>query len=201
MTTTPSRRSWFTAGRVRSRARSASCCHGRVADFGGLPIHGVCPEFGLLDPALFPPDKTAELSRFAISKDFRRRAEDGLYGAFVDDDGLRHEWRRVIPHISLGLISAALRFGSQHGMEVACAVMEPPLLRLLTRFGVHFTPLGPIVEYHGRRQPCYARGESLIARVARERPDVWDVITDGGRYWPATAPSAACVGHEAAELA
>jgi N-acyl amino acid synthase of PEP-CTERM/exosortase system len=64
------------------------------------------------------------------------------------------------------------------------AVMEPALLRLLTRLGIHFNPLGPLVEYHGRRQPCWIELGVMLDRVHAERPDVWDVITEGGRLWP-----------------
>jgi hypothetical protein len=63
--------------------------------------------------------------------------------------------------------------------------MEPGLLRLLSRFGIHFAPLGPLVEYHGIRQPCIAEIRELIARVEEERPDVWEVITDRGACLPA----------------
>ncbi|HZT26830.1 MAG TPA: hypothetical protein VFA57_14110, partial [Pseudolabrys sp.] len=98
------------------------------------------------------------------------------------------ERRRIIPHMSLGLVSAALRFGVEAGMEYVSAVMEPTLLRLITRFALHFTPVGPLVEYHGPRQPCYAEGRTLMRRVERERPDVWEVITDNGRLWKPTLP-------------
>src|SRR3546814_18883719 len=63
--------------------------------------------------------------------------------------------------------------------------MEPTLLRLLSRLGIYFDPIGPLVDYHGRRQPCYIKVSTLLARVARERPDVWEVLTDRGRHWDA----------------
>jgi hypothetical protein len=47
-----------------------------------------------------------------------------------------------------------------------------------------FNPLGPLVEYHGRRQPCWVDLGIMLDRVHAERPDVWNVITDGGRLWP-----------------
>jgi N-acyl amino acid synthase of PEP-CTERM/exosortase system len=62
-------------------------------------------------------------------------------------------------------------------------VMEPTLLRLLTRLGIHFDPIGPVIDYHGRRQPCFIPLETLLPRVKRERPDVWGVITRGGQHW------------------
>lgn len=156
---------------------------------GCLPIYTVCPDM-LRRPDLIPINRTAELGRFAISKDFRRRAGDGLYGRVHDAEEAPTDWRRVIPHMSLGLISAALQFGQENGIDHCCVVMEPALLRLLTRFGIHFTPFGPPVEYHGVRQPCCAEVTRLVARVEREYPEVWQVLTENGRFWPATLPGA-----------
>jgi N-acyl amino acid synthase of PEP-CTERM/exosortase system len=75
---------------------------------------------------------------------------------------------------------------AREGITHWAAVMEPALLRLLTRLGIHFNPLGRLVDHHGRRQPCWADLDVLLRRVYAERPDVWDVITDGGRLWPLT---------------
>jgi N-acyl amino acid synthase of PEP-CTERM/exosortase system len=54
--------------------------------------------------------------------------------------------------------------------------MEPHLLRLLGRLGIHFEPLGELVEFHGRRQPCMTHLEPMLERVLAERPDIWSVI-------------------------
>jgi N-acyl amino acid synthase of PEP-CTERM/exosortase system len=94
-----------------------------------------------------------------------------------------YDERRILPHLSLGLIESLVRMSVDNGITHWCAVMEPTLLRLLTRLGIHFEPIGPLVEYHGRRQPCYIPLEVLLPRVQRERPDVWEVITREGQHW------------------
>ena len=60
--------------------------------------------------------------------------------------------------------------------------MDPTLLRLLTRLGIHFDPIGPLVEYHGRRQPCYKKLTDFLERARQERPEVWEVITNDGAH-------------------
>ena len=150
---------------------------------GCLPFHNVCGHPRLLDPDFLPFETTAELSRFAISKQFRRRINDGTYGQAYDPDELVGTGRRAIPHIALGLMTMALQFGIHRRIEHVCAVMEPALLRLLSRFGIHFELLGPQIDYHGWRQPCYAKVETLLAGVEAERIDVWEVMTDRGRLW------------------
>lgn len=149
-------------------------------------LQRVCHEPLLRDRKQFPILRMAEISRFCVSKDFRRRRGDGLYPNIHDPEPRSAaEERRVIPHMTLGLIESLVRMSVRHGVTYWCAVMEPTLLRLLTRTGIHFDPIGPLVDYHGRRQPCFIKLSTLLTRVARERPDVWEVLTDRGRHWEA----------------
>ncbi len=164
---------------------------------GRLPLYEVCPRA----MRILPPDSTAEFSRFAVSKQFRRRVGDELYGKAYDPDELSGDHRRAIPHITLGLMAVALQLARDHGIDHVCAIMEPALLRLLRRFGIRFTPIGPMLEYHGLRQPCYAEIDELLANVEAERRDVWEVITDCGRNWsPAWVASPATLCTRAREL-
>src|SRR3546814_20846664 len=79
-----------------------------------------------------------------------------------------------------------------HGICYWCAVMERPLLRLLARLGINFEDVGPLVDYHGRRQPCFLKLDTMLQQVRAERPDVWQILTDGGRHW--TRPERALAG-------
>ncbi len=148
-------------------------------------LQRVCSHPLLRDRSKFPVESMAEVSRFCISKEFRRRWNDASYAG--DDLNTAEmsvdEERRILPHLSLGLIETLVRMSVENGITHWCAVMEPTLLRLLTRLGIHFQSIGPLIEYHGRRQPCYIPLREMLARVQRERPDVWDVITRGGQHW------------------
>jgi N-acyl amino acid synthase of PEP-CTERM/exosortase system len=150
---------------------------------GCLPVHDVCdPRFHDLD--LLPLETTCELSRFAFSKTFMRHLGGGSGASESDRDDLSRASQRTLPHITLGLISLALQMGMAHGVHTVCAIIDPALLRLVGRLGIHFEPLGPPVGYHGLRQPCYARVSTLISRVKAEQPSIWELITDGGRVLP-----------------
>lgn len=128
-----------------------------------FPVQRVCGDRRLHDPRLFPLARTGEVSRFCISKAYRRRQEVG--------------------HAKLGLIRAAIAMTLASGLTHWCAVMEPWLLRLLRPLGIVFSPVGPLVEYHGRRQPAVVPLRAMLERVWRQRPDVWMVITGRGRLW------------------
>jgi N-acyl amino acid synthase of PEP-CTERM/exosortase system len=137
---------------------------------GALAADGVAP---------FPIEGTAEISRFSIVKSFRQHTPDQGFEAQLSHE----EWRKMLFHLPLGLMKSMVEMSARAGLTHWVAVMEPALLRLLTRLGIHFNSLGSLVDYHGRRQPCWSNIDTLLARVHAERPDVWEVITDGGRLW------------------
>lgn len=149
-----------------------------------LPIYEACPEM----MEYVPLARTAEVSRFAVSKNFRRRKNDELYGNFYTRADLAGDARRLIPHLTLGLLQAIVQMSREKGMEYVCAVMDPALLRLLGRLGIYFTSIGDPIEYHGLRQPCYSDLGVLLATVEQIRFDVWEILTDRGNYWPRQLP-------------
>lgn len=129
----------------------------------GLPLQRLVSESLLRD---LPHRTTGEVSRFALSKQLRGNA-------LGRDTMLR-----------LGLVQGTLRLSQQMGLTHWCAVMEPSLLRLLRASSIYFEPLGPVIDYHGLRQPCVASIGELFSRLRREQPHVWDYITQEGELLP-----------------
>ncbi len=132
---------------------------------------------------LLPLDRMAEVSRFCISKELRRRRD----GSPADGQEAR-QGLALARYATLGLIRGLIGASIDRGITHWCLVVEPALLRFLSGLGFHFEPLGPVVEYHGVRQPCHADLATLIQGVLRERPEVWEVITDDGRLLPPPGP-------------
>ena len=97
-----------------------------------------------------PHSRTAELSRFAVSKEFRQRCADP-------------EDRRMLRYITIGLIRGALEMCRDNDIQYVCAVMERSLIRLLGRLGFVFDHLGGLIEYHGARQPCVAQVNQIVS--------------------------------------
>ena len=149
-----------------------------------FPVQHVCQDPLLKDPTLFPVLTTGEISRFSISKQFRRRQTDGAYPNVLDGNVDKKpesgDMRRIIPHMTLGLMEALVRMSVQNQVTYLCAAMERQLLRLLSRMGIFFDPIGPPVDHHGIRQPCYRNILELLNQVKDEHVDVWEVITDDG---------------------
>jgi N-acyl amino acid synthase of PEP-CTERM/exosortase system len=117
-----------------------------------------------------PGESTGEISRFAVSKAFRRRRLADGYS------GVSRLWKaeqRIMPCITFGLFCGILDICLDRGISHVSAVMEPALLRLLKRFGLHFAPVGGLIEYHGLRQPCVAPLHDLINHVRDESRLLW----------------------------
>jgi N-acyl amino acid synthase of PEP-CTERM/exosortase system len=123
----------------------------------------------------FERKTTAEISRYAVSKDFRRRAGETLYPD-VNTDLSAQDARRLMPHMSLGLFRGIAQLAADQGITDVCAVMAPALLRLLEQFGLRFERLGPPIEYHGTRQACIAKGEDLLAGLAHQRREYHQAV-------------------------
>jgi N-acyl amino acid synthase of PEP-CTERM/exosortase system len=149
----------------------------------GLPLRNICDHrFLARDNAMLPWTSTAEISRFAVSKRLRQRAING--SAEVVEFPIDYDARRRIPDISLGLMQAVIEMASAAGVTHLCAAMEPALLRMLRRLGMHFFSLGSEMEYHGRRQPCYVDLDAGLVKTWFDRPEVWDFLTRSGELWP-----------------
>lgn len=152
-----------------------------------FPMQEVCADPRIADPAVFPTRRAAEVSRFCVSREFRRRLGEARYADVGEAEAQARaaEERRLLPYVTLGLIRGLVRMSVEHGVRHWCIVVEPPLLRLLKTLGFVFENLGPLVQHHGLRQPCHADLERLLAGVRRLRPDVWEVVTDRGALWRA----------------
>ncbi len=140
-----------------------------------LPIQKLLKGNGMDAGEYFPNETAAEISRFAISKEFRRRhrGADSLVDATAG-----HERHDNLP--CLGLIQMLLRQSIELGVDYWGAVMEPQLLRMLALLGIRFQPIGPLVSHHGLRQPSYCHVPLMLRELASTRPEAWAVVTNNG---------------------
>lgn len=139
------------------------------------------------NPSPFPIEQTAEISRFGISKKFRRAA--GLSRAqtnlAVSGATTAPSYSGDADVVTVALIRAFIGLAARNEVQYFCAMMEKALLRRVARLGIYFDKVGDEVEFHGRRQPSAIRISVMLDRVLQEREDVWRIITDDGAYAPA----------------
>lgn len=130
----------------------------------------------------FSRDNIAEVSRFAVSKQSLKHLEAQMASetSATDSNDDSTNPKELLPHISLGLIAMLFDISHQRGIDYWYAAMEPSLSRLLTRLGIEFTPIGPVMDYHGRRQPMIAKVSDLLDNIYHNRKDFFKLIEDMG---------------------
>ena len=151
-----------------------------------LPIRDLLSQVDRRRLDTFGRHRTAEISRYAIAKMYRRRLGETMYPDLEWDGPPGNELRRLVPHMSLGLMRGVCLLAAQCGIENLCAAMSSPLLRLLERFGLVFERLGPSIEYHGPRQPCVAEGERLVAGMAERHREYYQLMSQS--YYGTNTP-------------
>jgi len=127
--------------------------------------------------ASLPRHSIAEVSRFSISRQLRRQGSDGSSSPQSDTNVCG-------PLMRLGLFRGLVHMSITHGITYWCAVMEPTLLRMFHAMAIRPEPLGPMVDFHGQRQPCYLDLHEMLDTMARERPAMWEVLTEAGSFMP-----------------
>jgi N-acyl-L-homoserine lactone synthetase len=126
-----------------------------------FPVQRISSDPAFKDPAHLPPGSSGEISRFTLPK-HAARAQG-----------------HILPR--LGLVRSVVLLSAEARLTHWCATMEPALLRLLAASGVRFKPIGPLIQHHGLRQPCLAAIHAVLLAIRADQPEVYDVITDGGR--------------------
>jgi N-acyl amino acid synthase of PEP-CTERM/exosortase system len=149
--------------------------------------------------------RVAEVSRFAVSKVLRQHIAEGMGGASAvrGANGAANatldmnRFDRILYfQITLSLVASAIGISLRQGITHWYAVMEPGLLRLLSRLGIVFTGVGPATDFHGRRHACVACLDRMLEGARRTRPEVHQALFDcrlvaGSTLAPAVSDAAA----------
>ena len=58
--------------------------------------------------------------------------------------------------------------------------MDPSLIRFLSKIGINFIKIGPMVDYHGLRWPTAIKITDLLDSVAEKNIGIWEFLTSKG---------------------
>jgi N-acyl-L-homoserine lactone synthetase len=125
-----------------------------------FPMQRLCPPELL---AHLPLATAGEISRFAISKQRRMGCAEVML-------------------LRLALMRGIAQLSTEMGLTHWLAVMERSLMRLQQRNAIHFDAIGPLVSYHGIRQPAVGVIKPVLEGIRREQFPTWNFLTDGGRW-------------------
>lgn len=137
-----------------------------------LPISQFCSH-ALTDHQLHPnrflPREICEISRLAVPASFRKRQVDqfegGATGA-INEASFSAQELRFFPYIAISLYMSAIAMTYKTRRFHVFVMMEPRLARSLGFVGIHFQPIGPAIEYHGKRAPYYIDSRQIKAGLS-----------------------------------
>jgi len=127
----------------------------------------------------------AEISRFCISKAFKKRKNEGNTLVAIDSDMgdyPKSEERRTFPHLSLALIACVIKASHENNIHYIYAASQPPWLRFVSTVGINLIKIGPLVDYHGERWPTVIKITDMLDCVAEKNLDIWNLLTNKGRF-------------------
>jgi N-acyl amino acid synthase of PEP-CTERM/exosortase system len=87
----------------------------------------------------------------------------------------------VFPYLTIALFTCLIKMSEENDIYYWYAVMEPALIRYFSSLGIYFVGIGPLVDYHGIRQPCMIKVSDLLDGVAKKDLSLWDMMTNKGR--------------------
>jgi len=140
----------------------------------GFPIEKHCVI--TRDLSYFDKSKFAEISRLAVSKEYRRRAVDRLIygdGMYREEKVLLAKERRekeylIVMGLYLTMYKECLALGLTHWY----ALMAEGLFALLRRMEIHFEPIGPEIDHHGMRAPYFGSIGGIAERVSSGKAEI-----------------------------
>ena len=150
-----------------------------------LPIEKFCLD-SITDekrhPSGFNRKEIGEISRLAVTVDFRRRQTDQFKGAgtgVIQESSYSEVELRCFPFIAIGLYMAAATMAIDTGIKHIYVMMEPRLARSLKFVGIKFQPLGEPINYHGLRAPYYINPEIFLSNLSPDFKNLYKVIEHG----------------------
>lgn len=157
----------------------------------GLPMVPHCKvqqsfEF-LADPQHPLKHRYAEISRLAVSRGFRRRQGDTVYGGPPRTNRIPTSppisraapAPNDVPEMVSGIFRLIYQESKRHGVTHWVVAMERSLQIMLKRMGIVFSPIGPEVDYYGPVRPYIAEIAAVERYVCRQRPDTRDYMVAG----------------------
>lgn len=108
------------------------------------------------DPEKMPRHQLCEVSRLAISRNFRSRQTGETHTSIIfDGQDFSNKEARTFPLIAIGLFLCTYSLVGLTGRRHVFAMMESRLPRLLALSGFYFTKVSDDINYHGLRNAYY----------------------------------------------
>jgi N-acyl amino acid synthase of PEP-CTERM/exosortase system len=147
----------------------------------GFPLEEHCKGALTSDLSGFPRKNLAEVSRLVISKEYRKRMDDGIHHSPASQyapqpagaAGAKARFQRI-RSMAFGLYREMYQDCKRRGITHWYAVMEEPLRKLLRSSGFVFHPIGNTVDFYGPVKPYLTALEEMERTVFAEFPGFYN---------------------------
>lgn len=157
----------------------------------GFPLEEPCSGKLSIDLSAYNRKRVAEISRLAISKQYRRRKRDGLYYTpdYNEPMSQKQEAQEVMRRIkpmAFGLYREMYQDCKRRGITHCVALMEKTLWLLLRMHNFVFRQIGEEVDFYGAVIPYICDIEVAEATMYKRSPNVYNYFLDGleSKYQP-----------------
>ena len=143
----------------------------------GFPLEEHCQGESGYEKQKIPREKLAEISRLVISKDYRRRREDGMYYTPEFDekvDAIKPSPFRRIRSMTFGIYREIYQESKRRGITHWYALMETALWMLLDMNGFRFKPIGPDIEFFGTVKPYIGCIKEIEDSFSKKYPQFFE---------------------------
>lgn len=148
-----------------------------------FPIEKHCPNIVIQKDAFPGIINFAEISRLVITKNMRRRKNDGMYyepeidDRKVTDDNHNEFLRRAKP-MAFGLYRELYQESKRSGITHWYSLMEKSLWLLLRMHGFKFIPIGEEVDVYGPVRPYLGKVPEIEEEVFRKFPQFYEYFSE-----------------------
>jgi N-acyl amino acid synthase of PEP-CTERM/exosortase system len=150
----------------------------------GFPLESHCKNKLAIKKELLPdPKSTAEISRLVISKEYRRRQEDGSYYSpdyndVAQTNNEQEQLKRLKP-MAFGLYRELYQECKRRNISHLYALMEKSLFFLLYLHGFAFKPIGEEIDVYGPVKPYLGSVEEIEKNIHHKYPNLFNYLIDG----------------------
>lgn len=146
-----------------------------------LPFEVTCKntlDRNIIDPALQPRGRIAEVSRLAVMSEFRRRKGEQQTEVPISDQDFGDQKQPRFPYLPVSLYMGAVLMAKRQGIETLFTLTEPRLAEHFAKLGVNIIPIGGPVEHRGQRVPSMLRVNEVYQGLRLMIRPLWHTINE-----------------------
>lgn len=144
-----------------------------------LPVEQACAgrmDATVFDPAGYDRSRMAEVSRLAVTREFRRRKGEAHLPLALDNSDFGDESRVRFPYIPVGLFLGISAMAEQLGLDKLLMLAEPRLVAHLRKLGFHIEQFGEGIDHHGLRIPAVIDQQGFAGRLHPVMHEIWSHV-------------------------